>query len=172
MDERVIIEEYDPNWKNKYILMRGKILEKIGEFVIDIQHIGSTSIPGLASKPIIDILIGVRSLDDADKCVPNVCELDFEYVKEHEKIIPDRRYFRKPRNGFGKREYHLHMCVFDGEFWKKQILFRDYLITHPEALKEYEKLKKDLASKFRNNRHAYTDGKDEFIQEILNKAQM
>lgn len=171
MSEPVIIEEYNPNWKIKYNKVKDKILEKIGEFVIAMEHIGSTAIPGLSSKPIIDILIGLRSLDDAEKCIPKLIELEFEYIKEHEKIFPDRRFYRKPAKGLGKREFHIHMVEINSCFWKRQILFRDYLIKHPEELEEYEKLKRNLALKFKENRQAYSDGKDEFVQKILKKAQ-
>ncbi len=170
MNEPIIIEEFDPNWEIKYKDAKNRILEKIGQFVIAIEHIGSTAISGLASKPIIDILIGLHSLDDAKKCIPLIIDLGYEYIPEHERVLPERRYFRKPKKGFGKREFHLHMVEFNSDFWTKQILFRDYIKTHPEALIEYEKLKQNLAEKYRDNRQAYTDGKDEFIQKILEKA--
>ncbi|NHJ49711.1 MAG: GrpB family protein [Asgard group archaeon] len=171
MSEQVIVEEYNPNWKSKYSKIREDILEKIGDFVVEIEHIGSTAIPGLASKPIIDVMIGTQSLEDADKCIPRIIEMNFEYVKEHEKVLPNRRFFRKPVKGLGQREYHIHMVVFNDEFWKRQLLFRDYLITHPKVLKAYEELKRKLALKFKDNRQAYSDGKDDFIQKILIEAQ-
>jgi GrpB-like predicted nucleotidyltransferase (UPF0157 family) len=170
MSEPIIIEKYNPDWIVKYEKAKNKLLESIGEFVVAIEHIGSTAIPGLASKPIIDILIGVRSLDDAEKCIPKLIELEFEYVPEHEKELPNRRYFRKPASGLGKRKFHIHMVEINSYFWKRQLLFRNYIRTHPEALREYEELKYNLALKFKDNRQAYVDGKDEFVQKILEKA--
>jgi GrpB-like predicted nucleotidyltransferase (UPF0157 family) len=104
LSEHIVIEEYDPIWKTKYEKAKDKLLEIIDEFVVAIEHIGSTAIPGLASKPVIDILIGLRSLDDAEKCIPKLIEHEYEYVQEHEKVLPNRRFFRKPTKGLGKRE--------------------------------------------------------------------
>ncbi|NHK32731.1 MAG: GrpB family protein [Asgard group archaeon] len=169
--EPIIIEKYNADWIAKYEKTKNKLLEIIDEFVVAIEHIGSTAIPGLASKPVIDILIGLRSLEDAEKCISKLIEHEYEYVQEHEKVLPNRRFFRKPAKGLGKREYHVHMVEINSYFWKRQLLFRDYIKSHPDALREYEALKYSLALKFKENRQAYVDGKDEFIEKILKKAQ-
>ncbi len=170
MDESIIIHEYDKSWSELFLEEKSKIVALIGEFIISIEHIGSTAIPDLASKPIIDILIGLRKLDDSIYCIPKLKKLNYEYVQGAEQSLPNRRYFRKPPRGTGVRKYHVHMVEFESDFWNKQILFRDYLITHHEAKSAYESLKRDLAVKYKNNRPAYTDGKEAFVKLILEKA--
>ena len=170
MEEPIIVLDYDPNWVNKYEKEKKEILQVIGEFVAAIEHVGSTAIDGLAAKPIIDILIGLNSLDDAKECIPKLENINYEYVPEVEITLPNRRYFRKPPEGTGNRQFHVHMVEINCEFWKRQLLFRDYLRENPETLKEYEKMKKLLAEKYKNNRGNYTMGKEGFILLILEKA--
>ncbi|MHA1211663.1 MAG: GrpB family protein [Candidatus Heimdallarchaeota archaeon] len=166
----VIIVDYNPTWIQLFQEEKQRILEVLDSFTIRIEHIGSTAIPTLAAKPIIDIMVAIRSLSDASYCIPKLEQLHYQYVPEFEDELPDRRYFRKPPKGQGKRAYHIHMVELDSYFWKRQVLFRDYLLTHLDSLKEYEQLKKKLAKKYRLNREAYTEGKGEFIQAILKKA--
>ena len=116
-------------------------------------------------------MIGLKSLDDASQCIPLIESLDYQYIPEHETILPDRRFFRKPPRKQGKRTFHIHMVEINSYFWKRQLLFRDYLRSHPEALKEYEQLKIGLAEIHKENRQAYIDGKDNFIKKILGLAQ-
>ncbi|HUT82324.1 MAG TPA: GrpB family protein [Candidatus Bathyarchaeia archaeon] len=170
MDDSIIIHEYDEIWPMLFLNEKLKIEELIGGFIISIEHIGSTAIPDLASKPIIDILIGLKKLDDSIYCIPKLEKLNYEYVQEAEQFLPNRRFFRKPPKGTGKRKFHVHMVEFNDDFWLRQLLFRDYLRSHPESKHEYETLKKELATKFKNDRVAYTNGKDDFINSILIKA--
>ncbi|MHA1433298.1 MAG: GrpB family protein [Candidatus Heimdallarchaeota archaeon] len=111
MSEKVNIEEYNPVWIELFEKERELILSSIGQYVDRIEHSGSTSVIGLASKPIIDIAIGLRSLNDAIHCIPLMQKLDYQYVPEYEVELPMRRYFRKPPNGSGIRKYHVHMVV-------------------------------------------------------------
>ena len=171
MEEPIIINDYDPEWVKKYEKEKNEILQAIGEYIIAIEHIGSTAVVGLASKPIIDILIGLSSLEDAKKCIPILKKMNYEYVPEHEKILPDRRYFRKQPDGTANRKYHVHMVEINSHFWNRQLLFRDYLRKNPEVLKDYETVKRLLAKKFQNDRHSYTTGKEGFILLILEKAE-
>jgi len=143
-----------------------RISSSLNELQKTIEHIGSTSVPGLQAKPVIDIMIGVSSLEQADSCVPFIERTGYLHRPEHEDSIPDRRYFE--RSG-SEVDYHIHMVVFGSKFWKEHIFFRNYLRENPEAVKQYAALKKELAEKFRDNREAYTNGKTEFIQEILKR---
>ncbi|MHA1354359.1 MAG: GrpB family protein, partial [Candidatus Heimdallarchaeota archaeon] len=102
MSEQVIIEEYTSQWIELFEKEKKLILSTIGQYIDCIEHSGSTS----ASKPIIDIAIGLRSLDDAVHCIPLMEKLDYQYVPEYEDELPMRRYFRKPPNGSGQRKYH------------------------------------------------------------------
>jgi GrpB-like predicted nucleotidyltransferase (UPF0157 family) len=167
MSVPVIIEGYNPAWPSRYEAERERILRAIGPWVAAIEHIGSTSVPGLGAKPIIDIMAAVRSLDDAMQCVEPLSALGYQYHPEFEDSLPERRYFnRGPRND----RYHLHMVELTGGFWERHLLFRDYLRAHTEAAREYERLKRDLAARYHEDRSAYTDAKAEFVRSIEEKA--
>jgi GrpB-like predicted nucleotidyltransferase (UPF0157 family) len=163
----VVIAEYDPAWVTKFEEER-MLLEGVFSETAVIEHIGSTAVPGLASKPIIDIMVGVSHLEEAEARVSDLARLEYQYVPEYERLIPERRYFRKPRNG--AREYHLHCVLSGGDFWKRYVVFRDYLRAQPEAAMAYAILKKELAAVSANDRDRYTNGKGPFIRAILSKA--
>ncbi|MHA1503223.1 MAG: GrpB family protein [Candidatus Heimdallarchaeota archaeon] len=152
MSEKVNIEEYNPVWIELFEKERELILSSIGQYVDRIEHSGSTSVIGLASKPIIDIAIGLRSLNDAIHCVPLMQKLDYQYVPEYEVELPMRRYFRKPPNGSGIRKYHVHMVETTSDFWKDHLL------------------KKNLAIKYEDDRSAYSNAKTDFVNKILELA--
>ena len=170
MNEKVIIEKYNPDWIKLFEKESDNITSSIDHFIECIEHTGSPSVEDLASKPIIDILIGLRSLDDAVHCIPILQELNYQYVQEFEDELPMRRYFRKPPKGSGQRKFHIHMVETSSDFWKDQIMFRDYLRKYENTRDEYALLKNQLAEKFEENRTACTDGKTEFITKILELA--
>ncbi len=171
MLEKVRIVEYNPNWPEIYKLEKNKIQEEIGEYIESIDHIGSTAVEDLVAKPIIDILIGLKSLEDAQFCIPKLEELNYEYVPEFEDVLPDRRYFRKPPTDQGSRDFHVHMVEIKTYFWKRQLIFRDYLRKFPEVANEYGELKLKLAAELQDDRTAYSDGKTDFILGILKKVE-
>ncbi len=132
------------------------------------EHVGSTAVPGLGAKPIIDIMVGVTRLPDAELHIADLEEHDYEYVPEYEAQMPERRYFRKPQEGL--RTHHLH-CVVEGScFWRRHLAFRDYLRANPETAAAYFALKQQLALRHRTNRVAYTEAKSAFVESILEKA--
>ncbi len=145
-------------------------MNAIGNKVVAIEHIGSTAVPGLGAKPIIDIMVGLRQLSDAEDCIEPLRRIGYEYVPELEAEIPERRYFHKGPSNVPEKHYHLHMVEIRGEFWNVQILFRDYLRTHSDSAREYFKLKKELAAKYRLNREAYTEAKSSFIKSTIARA--
>lgn len=159
---------YDPRWPGLYELEKATLLPAFGETLCCIEHIGSTAVPGLAAKPVIDILAGVRSILEAPNFIPNLQALGYKYIPQHEAVFPQRRYLHKIVNG--RHTHHLHVVEPDSDFFKVQILFRDYLRHHPEDATRYAELKYRLALEFRNDREAYTDGKSQLIQEILQAA--
>ena len=165
----VEVFDHDPQWPRIFDREKKLILKALGNKAISIEHIGSTSVPGLGAKPIIDIMVGVRLLSDAKRCIRTLERIGYEYVPELEDLIPERRYFRKGPNKPNKH-YHLHMVEYDGELWKNHLLFRDYLRTHPQTASEYFTLKKQLAVKYRLNREGYTDAKASFITSVISKA--
>jgi GrpB-like predicted nucleotidyltransferase (UPF0157 family) len=166
---QIVIESYHPDWQKKFSRETFLLRLLIGRYITAIEHIGSTAVPGLAAKPIIDILIGVKSLTDTKRFVPRLKLLGYVYVPEYEVEFPERRYLYKQING--EDTCHLHMVEPQSEFFRRHIAFRDYLRTHPEAVAEYASLKFRLASEFGADRAGYTDAKTEFIQSIEHKAQ-
>jgi GrpB-like predicted nucleotidyltransferase (UPF0157 family) len=166
----VEIFDYDRKWPSKFLEERTKIMGAIGDTVVEVEHVGSTAVPGLCAKPIIDIMVGIRKLIDADNCIEPLESIGYEYVPEYEASIPERRYFRKGPSEMPNKHFHLHMVEHGSDFWKRHLLFRDYLRTNPDAALEYCELKKRLASKYRLNREAYTEAKTTFIESIVSKA--
>lgn len=164
----VEIFPYDPSWVDLFIQEKNRILDAIGKYVFCIEHIGSTAIPGLAAKPVIDIMIGVHSLKDAPAFIPPLQALGYEYVARHEAILPERRYLHRIVKN--QHTHHLHIVEPGSHFFEVQLLFRDYLRTHPEDARCYATLKINLAEKYRHDRESYTEGKSAFIEEILRKA--
>lgn len=162
----VEIADYDPRWPQMFAEEKARILDAIGEWVVDLQHVGSTSVPGLAAKPIIDMMPGLRRLEDAQHCIAPLEKIGYEYVPQYNALLPERRYFQK---GY-PRTHHLHMVETGGAFWNRHIFFRDYLRTHREAAQAYADLKRGLAQTHALDRFAYTDAKTEFIQSIEAKA--
>jgi GrpB-like predicted nucleotidyltransferase (UPF0157 family) len=168
----VIIVDYDPRWPRFFDEEKANIIRVIGPMVVGIEHIGSTAVPGLAAKAIIDILVGVQQLSNATWCIQPLKTLRYEYVPELEKFLPDRRYFRKG-NVQGSEQgstHHMHMVEAGGDFWGRQLLFRDYLRDHPEEARHYADLKKTLAARFSADRESYTSAKTDYIQEIVARA--
>ena len=136
----------------------------VGDYVVAIEHIGSTAICGILAKPIIDIAVGVEKLTDGEKCVVPLENIGYEYRGEHG--IARRFYFVKGE----PRTHHLHLVEKDSDFWRSHLLFRDYLRAHPAVAKEYENLKLELARKYANDRDAYLYGKTDFIENVLKIA--
>jgi GrpB-like predicted nucleotidyltransferase (UPF0157 family) len=133
--------------------------------VVDVEHIGSTAVPGLGAKPVIDIMPGVRTPEDTNRCIAGLRRLGYEYVPED--TIPDRLFFRK---GYPERKLHVHVVQVGGDFWVRHIAFRDYLRAHGDAANNYASLKRKLAAQYPHDSLAYTDAKSEFILGIEEKA--
>ncbi|MBD0369224.1 MAG: GrpB family protein [Pyrinomonadaceae bacterium] len=167
--EEVVIVEYNPAWPARFEEEKARILNLIGSWVERVEHIGSTSVPGLGAKPIIDIMIGIRSLADAPECIRRLETIGYEYISKHEAMLPERRYFHKVTT-YNTRTHHLHMVETTTTFWTRHLLFRDYLRSHPETARDYYRLKKELAARFRQDRDAYTDAKTSFIEQVVAQA--
>jgi GrpB-like predicted nucleotidyltransferase (UPF0157 family) len=168
MPAPVSIVEYDPRWPALYEQESLLILKTLGSLVLSLEHIGSTAVPGLGGKPIIDIMGGVRRLADAEQCVESLAGIGYEYVPEYNEIIPERRYFHKgPPEA---RLFHLHMVESTSDFWDKHLLFRDWLRSQPGDAEEYYQLKRELADRFGTDREGYTDAKTPFIESIVVRA--
>ena len=164
----VRVADYDPRWPEMFEEERRRILGAIGPHIVAVEHVGSTSVPGLGAKPIIDIMVGIRSLADAPLCVTPLHLIGYEYVPKNELLTPERRYFRKGERGAGT--HHLHMVEQGGKFWEEHLLFRDYLRAHAEAARAYETLKRELATAHGSDRGAYTNAKADFVASVVEKA--
>jgi GrpB-like predicted nucleotidyltransferase (UPF0157 family) len=164
----IVIEPYNPAWVTAFQNEAVMIHLVVGRYITVIEHIGSTSVPGLAAKPIIDILIGVKTLADTPHFVPFLNGLGYLYKPEFEVDLPERRYLYKTKDGLDT--FHLHMVEPDTAFFRRHIAFRDYLRSHPETAAEYADLKIKLAQRFGADREGYTNAKTAFIKDIETKA--
>jgi GrpB-like predicted nucleotidyltransferase (UPF0157 family) len=160
----VRVASYSVEWQRLFAEEKSRLLAAVGGYVLDIQHVGSTSVPGLAAKPIIDIGIAVRSYEEASVCVEPIVQLGYAYRGENG--IPRRRYFERG----SPRSHHLHINEVDSRAWANQILFRDYLIQHPEIAREYAAIKMALALENPSDRDAYLVAKAPFIERVLRLA--
>lgn len=161
---KVEIVNYDPSWPELYTKEKSRIIEACGDKVHTIEHIGSTSVPGLGAKPIIDILLGVKILSDAEDIIPSMQNLGYTYKSAFEDVMPYRRYFTKPD------KYHVHTVETGSPFWKRHMNFRNYLRLHDEVRDNYFKIKTDLAEKEWNDINDYAFAKTNFIRDIELKA--
>lgn len=176
VSDTIYLADHDPRWPQLFEEERARLQTAIGEWATDIQHVGSTSIPGIAAKPIIDIAVHLRSLVDALYCITPLMELGYECLGDFG--IPGRIYFRKrtdqplrgqSHEGIG-RTHQIHMYELTNEQYEKQIVFRDYLRAHPDAAREYEALKRQLAERHARDVEAYALAKSDFVQIILRSA--
>ncbi len=162
---------YETRWPNMANLEIAQLYATLPtDHIIDIQHIGSTAIPGMSSKPIIDIQIAVDSLITIKQVA--IDRLTAQgYVYWDENPDPTRLFFVKGMPPFGeKRSHHVHIVELDSKHWREKNLFRDYLIAHPEIAIEYQQLKIRLAQQHTYDREQYTSAKQEFINDVLQKA--
>lgn len=165
----IVICNYDPRWPLEYAKEKERVMAAIGQYVLAMEHIGSTSVPGLASKPIIDLAAGVRQFSDTDLCIQPLRKIGYVYVPEFERELPGRRYFYLAAGE--EHTHHLHMVEITSEFWKRHIFFREYLRAHPEQAQAYVQLKRELAARYGTDRPSYTSAKAEFIRHILTLAE-
>ena len=167
MPRPVIIAEYDHQWPILYAEEERLILGVVGHRVLVVEHIGSTAVPGLGAKPIIDMMAGVHRPSDADDCVPLLREIGYTDVTP-EPEDPDGYYCLG--KGPHRVGYHLHLARFMSDHWEKHLLFRDYLRAHPEVAQQYYEVKKKLATTYRSDRETYTEAKTSFIESVIAQA--
>ncbi len=165
---RIVIEPYDPAWPALYSEERERILSALDGLNADIEHVGSTSVPGLAAKPIVDIMVGLPANVPLNLCVAPVEAIGYVYVPRYEEMMPYRRFFYKKPPDF-PHAYNLHIIIIGHEFWVRHLLFRDYLRAHPDTALEYETLKRELAPLF-SNTNDYSEAKTDFIRSVEEKA--
>ena len=166
VDEPIRLVPYDPSWPVRFEEERVALDDAIGDWVGGgIHHVGSTAVPGLEAKPIVDILAGVRGLEESTSCFEPLARLGYVYAP----YLPEEmHWFCKPHPS--RRTHHLHLVPVDTQRYVDELAFRDYLRENPTIAEEYIALKRDLARRFANDREAYTDAKSDFIHRVLDQA--
>lgn len=150
---------HDPRWPAAFDFERRELLATLGDLVARAHHIGSTAVAGLAAKPVIDILLEVRSLAELDDATPSLEALGYEALGEFG--IAGRRYFRK---GGDQRTHQIHAFGAGDPHIHRHLAFRDYLQAHPGVREEYARLKSGLAERHPDDLEAYCEGKDAFVK--------
>lgn len=161
---KINIVPYDPAWKTKYKTESEKIISACRNNILYIEHAGSTSVEGLAAKPIIDIYIGTKSVEEAEAMIEPMIALGYTYRSDYNEKLPFRRYFVKPD------EYHVHVTPAYHPFRCSDLRFRDYISINKEARDKYEKCKLELSKIDWPDKFGYTDAKDEICNEIKKES--
>jgi len=161
----VSVEDYDPSWPRDFAILRQRIWPSLSDVALRIEHIGSTSVPGLAAKPIIDMTIIVATRDDVPKAIERLAPLG--YVHRGNLGIDDREAFDHPP---GLRRHNLYVCPEGTIGVVNQVAVRDYLRANPEAAARYGALKKQLADRFPDDIDRYVLGKTDFVLDVLRRA--
>jgi GrpB-like predicted nucleotidyltransferase (UPF0157 family) len=165
MNSPIVIQNYDPLWPQRFQTLRSPIAVVLGGLAAAIEHVGSTAVPGLAAKPVIDIDILLTFATDLPLVIHKLASLG--YAHRGDLGIAGREAFRIPPGYF---PHHLYVCPPGSEEYNRHIAFRNYLRTHPEDAHAYATLKSQLADKFRADREAYNQAKSAFVGEILRHA--
>jgi GrpB-like predicted nucleotidyltransferase (UPF0157 family) len=158
---------YDPAWVEAAQAEMNQIHSALGNLVVAIHHVGSTAIPGIHAKPVLDFMVEVQDLEQLDVQTAAMEALGYEAMGEYG--IPDRRYFRK-KNEQGVRTHHVHSFLAGSQGGLRHLAFRDYMIAHSDIAHAYSDLKRLLARQHPKDREAYIEGKDPFIKEHEQKA--
>ena len=158
----------DPAWPEDFIRERDLLRLVSSGLADELQHFGSTAVPGLGAKPIIDMMGSVASLDEADALEDRLAKIGYSKIDAG---FFKRRFFRKTIEGSGV-VYHLHLVV--SPIWpvKNELLLRDWLILHPDVARDYENLKVQLAAEYGDDMPRYTDGKTSFLRKVVNEARL
>lgn len=165
-EEPVLLEDHDPAWRARYQAERARLLEAVAGRVEAIEHIGSTAIPDLRAKPIIDMMAAVDRLEDMEAARGALEALGYEVVDAG---MPRRLFFRK-RVPDGRTAFHLHVVETCTWHERNERLFRDYLLAHPEAVDLYAEAKQRAAATHASDRLAYTKAKTPCVQSIVDRA--
>lgn len=165
-DPPIHIVPYDSTWPETYELMRGRLAEALGPIALRIEHVGSTAVPGLPAKPVVDIQVSVRDVEDDDAYRRPIESLGFQLRW----IETGHRYFRPPPRL--PRTWQVHVCRMGSEWERVHLLFRDFLRVHAGEAAEYGRLKMRLAGMYATDRIRYTDEKGPFIDAALAAAEV
>ena len=159
--EEVALQAYDASWPARFGAERERLLTLLPGRFIAIEHMGSTAVPGLVAKPVIDLLAGVVSMEEARALAGPLCAAGYTTSAEFNAALTDRQWFMRWADGH--RTHHLHIVVHGSPVWHQRLRFRDALRASPELATRYAALKAELASKHPSDREAYTEAKAAFV---------
>ena len=157
---------YDAGWPALYAEEEARLTSALAPDLVSIEHVGSTAVPGLSSKPIIDILAAVRSWERFGDMVDQLATIGYIYTQHSEADDPGRRVFRKPSDMSATRTHHLHVTEPDSDYWRRIVAFRNALRADTSLATEYAALKTDLAQRFAHDPNAYTSAKSAFVSRV------
>jgi GrpB-like predicted nucleotidyltransferase (UPF0157 family) len=163
----VELVDYNPEWVVLFDEEKAAIQRVFQERVLGVEHIGSTAIPGMHAKPILDLAVAVESMDGYEQFTPLLEKIGYQFMRDQRGWQGSVLYVKGAEEN---RTHYLKLGVLDSDFWRDNILFRDYLISHPEKVEEYAKLKRYLFEKHEGVREFYTEDKADFVQSILKLA--
>ena len=166
--EEVELHEYDPSWPAVYSAERDRLSSLLPGVFVDLEHIGSTAVPGLPAKPIIDIMAAVESMAVAESIAELICLSGYTTSAEFNETLNDRKWFMRWANGH--RTHHLHVVVHDCKAWHERLRFRNALRSKSELAVRYAALKAQLAERHATDREAYTDAKAKFVRSVSEDA--
>ena len=162
----IVVVDYDPIWPKTFQTLRARLEAVLGPLALAIEHVGSTAVPGLPAKPIIDIDVVVIGQSEVTMAIERLSSAGYTHVGDLGVI--GREAFESPE---GSLEHHLYVCSQDSRELHRHLAFRDYLRSHPKTAREYATLKRELAVKFKNDREAYADAKTSFVEQVLKDAE-
>jgi GrpB-like predicted nucleotidyltransferase (UPF0157 family) len=161
----VIIVDYDPHWPQLFEELRAPVVAALGDLVLSVEHVGSTAVPGLAAKPIIDMDVVVPCDSDVPEAILRLAPLG--YIHRGNLGVPGREAFTSPA---WKPAHHLYVCALDSDELRRHRSFRDYLLSHADDARAYETLKRTAALRFTDDRVAYNEAKSRFVAGVLQRA--
>jgi GrpB-like predicted nucleotidyltransferase (UPF0157 family) len=165
VNQIIEIVDYDPRWPTTFAALRTRIADALGSLAQRIEHVGSTAVPGLSAKPIIDMDVVIAARSNLPTVIEHLQPLGYHH--EGDLGVPGREAFTTPP---GTPPHHLYVCASDSPQLADHLAFRDHLRAHPDAARAYADLKKSLAQRFRADRQAYSETKTTFIEHILQAA--
>lgn len=170
MARTIEIQPYHPAWPQRFAAEAATLRAALGALADQavIEHIGSTAVPDLAAKPVIDIMLGLPRLSDLEPYFPALAAIGFHLQPQMATAMPDRHYFTQPAQP--PRQVHLHAVARDSDFWRDKLRFRDALRADSTLRERYAALKQQLAEQYGDDRAGYTEAKSGFINEALAAA--
>jgi GrpB-like predicted nucleotidyltransferase (UPF0157 family) len=166
MSDPIVVVDYDPTWPALFAALRAPVAAALQEIAVAIEHVGSTAVPGLAAKPIIDLDVALRAEANLPEAIERLARLGYAY--EGDLGIPGRAAFAWPPQ---VPRHHLYVCALDSAVYRRHLLFRDYLRAHQDTTTAYAALKRQLAEQYRGQRDAYTEAKGPFVRAAMARAE-